>query len=787
MNHNRACTLKDFAQPALRDVLRDVFADEAARHGEGFPAGREWRKQWEVAMAVRALEAGGVLHAEAHLLGVGAGIEVTSYYLARRAGRVIATDLYVQPGAWQADAPPAMLHAPERFAPFDYPRERLRALPMDGRRLAFADESFDGIFSSSSIEHFGGYDDVAESAYEMGRVLRPGGVLTLSTELEIYGPPEWPQWPGLLLFRKPDLLHYIVEASGLEPLDELDLTVSAPTVEGWWPLAAYVGEVGPGEGSRGPRGGWSHYPHVVLWHENRLFTSVHLALRKPARSRHRGWAAPPRGGCTRPDAAALGVNLVGDLVVDSGLGEAARGIARAAAGEGVALSHLPLRYHWWRKLPTLDDELGALPREPLHDTNLLFFGLTQLDVVQPRLARLLGDRPTIGYWMWENPRVPETLVGAMRGVREVWTCSRYVRSLLAPHVPCPIRIVPLPVDPRPTGADARVRHGIPRDRYVFLASLSVASLVDRKNPLGVVEAFRRAFGTAAGEADPHRPLLVLKLQHADLVATSQIAEAARAVGALVIAEDLERGEMDDLLAACDAYVSLHRAEGFGLGMAEAMALGKPVIATAFSGNLDYMRPENGYLVPCHITAPRLADHYPDTYVPWALDLLRITPDVDAAGRFMRTLVDHPEEGRARGARAALDIRRHCAPEVVGRRVHDLLASFRRRHRARPGVAMHDQLERNLADQREELDDLGTRLAQLLEHAPAPPSADLLALANHIGLSVGENAPPAAPPRLGRANVVERLRRVRRHLGMLRHALLKQAEFDRALLRELGRE
>lgn len=284
LSYNKACGLEDFAALELVPVLREVYAHDAERSA-AWPAGAELRKQWEVAMSVRALRDFGALRPDADILGVGAGSEMTVFYLTRHARRVVATDLYLSPGVWEREAHPLMLIAPERLSRIPFERERLETLHMDGRWLRFPDDSFDGIFSSGSIEHFGDFEDIAAGACELGRVLKPGGILTLATELLLDGPPGSIGWPGVVLFSEESLRREIVEASGLELVDDLDLTVSPRTLATVRPLLAMIEDVEHGRET---------YPHVVLSHDGQLFTSVHLTLRKTERHpvRDNAWARP---------------------------------------------------------------------------------------------------------------------------------------------------------------------------------------------------------------------------------------------------------------------------------------------------------------------------------------------------------------------------------------------------------------------------------------------------------------------------------------------------------------
>ena len=283
--YSAACSIEHFSSDALRPLIRELFPEEEAR-GQDFPAGAEYRKHWEVAMAVRAFRDLGVLGPRARILGVGAGTERTLFHLTRHASEVVATDLYLGAGAWEGDAPVLMLVSPQSCTRSDFDPQRLTVRHMDGRVLDFPAESFDGVFSSSSVEHFGADDEIASAAYEMGRVLRPGGILTLATELLVMGPPGATGWSGCRLFSEPDLRRLVVEASGLELVGELDLSVSPATLETPRDLAAAV------EGRQAGKG--LALPHVVVVNEGQVFTSVQLTLRKTSAwpVRDNSWAAP---------------------------------------------------------------------------------------------------------------------------------------------------------------------------------------------------------------------------------------------------------------------------------------------------------------------------------------------------------------------------------------------------------------------------------------------------------------------------------------------------------------
>lgn len=302
LSHNKRCEFEDFADAEVAGLIREVF-DPDGRRGPGYPRGREYRKEWEIAMALRALRHFGALRPDSLILGVGAGTEATIFHLTRLVKLVFATDLYVQQTEWSPHAPARMLWDAEAFAPYPYDRQRLVVQHMDGRFLDYPDDFFDGIFSSGSIEHFGGLEDAALCAFEMGRVLKPGGILTLSTELCVAGPAPSLHAPGLSLFSADELRRYVVEASGLEPVEDLATTLTRPLSErtraSVRPLADCIVELEAAIRAQGPAPRaaevtWSVYPHLLLELQGHTFGSVHLALRKS--SHHpvvdNAWARP---------------------------------------------------------------------------------------------------------------------------------------------------------------------------------------------------------------------------------------------------------------------------------------------------------------------------------------------------------------------------------------------------------------------------------------------------------------------------------------------------------------
>lgn len=377
-------------------------------------------------------------------------------------------------------------------------------------------------------------------------------------------------------------------------------------------------------------------------------------------------AAPPA-----PDRP--GVNLAGYLSAELGIGEAARGYVRAleAFGAEVALTNFT------ETLNRLGDEaLGGFSDANPHPVNLVCVNADEVPNFVRRMGlRFMAGRRNVALWAWELPGFPAAWDDRFGLFDEVWVGSTYMADAIGKRSPIPVVTVPYVITPPAQAVPDRGAFGIGPDEYVFLFTFDYQSVFERKNPLGVVEAFRRAFG-------PDAPVrLVVKSVNADLDPGNRDRLRQAAAGARVTLLDdyLSRAAMNALLATADAYVSLHRAEGFGLGMAEAMAMGKPVIATAWSGNLEFMNVNNAFLVGYELV-PIGRDLGPyQGEQRWA------EPDLDHAAALLRQVHDDPEMARRRAERGARDLRERHSPQAVGAIIEARLAQLADRRAGRLDV------------------------------------------------------------------------------------------------------
>ncbi len=372
-----------------------------------------------------------------------------------------------------------------------------------------------------------------------------------------------------------------------------------------------------------------------------------------------------------------GFNLIGYFRGEFSIGECARAFAAASQDHGppAALINFDAGIADRVADRSFDQHLSARPH---YETNLCFVNSDQTPILFDTLGpSVLRGHYNVGYWFWELARFPDAWRQSLALVDEVWVASRHVYDSVRPAAgDKPVRIVPYPIHVVLPRRFDRSEFKLAAEPFTFLFSFDFFSYVDRKNPEAVLRAFLLAFPSPADRSVN----LVLKSIGAKrahqrfLALQAACADDPRIV---LIDTNLPRDTMWGLQSVCDCYVSLHRAEGLGLGLAESMYLGKPVIGTAYSGNLQFMQRSNSCLVDYRLVDIPLGAYPHGDGQQWA------EPDIDHAAHWMQKIARDTAFREQIAARGQEFIRSQMSPVAASEalslelvRIRGVLASPR---------------------------------------------------------------------------------------------------------------
>lgn len=361
-----------------------------------------------------------------------------------------------------------------------------------------------------------------------------------------------------------------------------------------------------------------------------------------------------------------GVDLVGYLDTQNGVGRAGRLIQSALAHvdypvHAISVSEpserIVLKKRVTQKL-TSDVVIMSIDGHTFRLTQDLF------------KRQKISNRYVIAQWFWELEMVPDFYNDALCLIDELWVPTDFLRNSFSKMAPANVQIrkMPLPLYSENQMFDNQIRNRLGlSENFMFLFVFDYLSVMKRKNPLGLVEAFVKAFPHNSG------PILVIKTINGDLrkAERSQLMErCARRKDIFLIEKDLDRDSLLSLVKTCDVYVSAHRSEGLGFTLAEAMSFEKPVIATGYSGNLDFMNNVNSILIPYSLVAVGdNAEGYPPTSF-WA------EPDLAAVSQAMQKLFINPNLCLTLGREGKQTLKEQFSLEVTGMRMCNRLEEIR---------------------------------------------------------------------------------------------------------------
>jgi GT2 family glycosyltransferase/glycosyltransferase involved in cell wall biosynthesis len=368
-----------------------------------------------------------------------------------------------------------------------------------------------------------------------------------------------------------------------------------------------------------------------------------------------------------------GINVYGFFNTVSGLGSVARSFAQALDTTDVPFQKI--------SIPSWAEQVSArsLPKFEPYRTNLILQNPDMLALFYRAYGTdLLKGCYNIGYWLWELASARSDWHHLYRYVDEIWVASEFCRQAFQSATKLPVVRIPLVVDGVEKKAIYPREHfGLPRDAFVFGYIFDVASYFERKNPLSLIEAFKREFSNSRDV------LLYLKYFNADRDENNNRALQEAIAGASNIrtfSGIMDDNEIASLQNAMDCLVSPHRSEGFGYNLAEAMYLRKPVIATRYSSNLDFMRDDNSYLIDCDLVP------IPLSHGPYLRGHVWAEPSIDHLCHLMRTVFEDSEGRAEKGRKAAEEIRANYNADVVGRKIADRLEQIgSRKSRLSPEV------------------------------------------------------------------------------------------------------
>ena len=376
----------------------------------------------------------------------------------------------------------------------------------------------------------------------------------------------------------------------------------------------------------------------------------------------RGWRAQVPENDPAP-----GINVIGYADAVLSLGEHMRMTAQAFASVDTAAGICDFGLGTRNRQ---QESTTILPRlkSNRYSVNLLHINADQMVQAYCHFGpAFFQSRYNIGCWAWELSRFPESWTPVTELVDEIWAPSRFVQEAIQEVTDRPVILMPQCVELPSFPEKDRAAFDLPHDTWLFLLTFDFLSFIDRKNPWALIRAFKLAFPDGREQVG-----LVLKVMNGDERDPKwrrMIDEIDADHRIFVINERMSRADSLALMASCDSFVSLHRSEGFGRGLAEAMALGKPVIATAYSGNMDFMTADNSYLVDFELVPVE-----PDQYVHgegqvWA------EASVEKAASQMRAVMYERRHAAEIGLRGRRFVQEHLSAEMIGRKMTDRLEAL----------------------------------------------------------------------------------------------------------------
>jgi len=360
-----------------------------------------------------------------------------------------------------------------------------------------------------------------------------------------------------------------------------------------------------------------------------------------------------------------GINLVGYVQGETGLGQSCRLVAKSLESANVNFGIL--NYNQISAIRYNDKSLNYKITDSIkYNINLIHIAPHEISLAYFSLGRNLWDsRYNIVFWLWELEIFPQEWEATLVLANEVWTPSEFASESIRKITDKPVCTIPYALGELTNGIYGREHFGLPNDKFLFLVMYDSSSVMERKNPIGAIKAFKQAFSAIDSTVG-----LVIKINNHQISDILKIKTELRDYSNIyILPQIMDKQEVHDLIACVDVYVSLHRAEGFGLVPAEAMLLGTPVIATAWSSVTEFMNDD----VACMVNYTFI--NIEKDCGPFKRGNRWADPDISQAAQYMQKLYGDENFCKSLAEKAKIHILQHFSSTKIASLIQDRLSQI----------------------------------------------------------------------------------------------------------------